>query len=44
MLAFIIVGPLIYFGPALRTTEAWLVGGYRTVESWILPFRDWLLG
>jgi hypothetical protein len=44
MLAFVIVGPLIYFGPELRPIETWLVGGYRTLESWIFPLRDWLLG
>jgi hypothetical protein len=44
MIAFVIVGPLIYFGPELRRMEKWVFGGYRAIESWILPFRDWLFG
>jgi hypothetical protein len=43
-LAFVVVGPLVYFGPESRALEAWLFAAYRTIESWILPFRDWLLG
>jgi hypothetical protein len=44
MLAFVIVGPFIYFGPELRMIEANLVSAYHTVESWILLIRDWLPG
>ncbi len=31
LLLFVIIGPLIYFGPELRTIETWLVDIYRTV-------------
>jgi hypothetical protein len=40
MLAFVVVGPLIYFGPELRTIEAWLVAACRTGGSWFLVFMD----
>lgn len=44
LLAFVVVGPLIYFGPELRAVEAWILSAFGTVEAWILPIRDWLLG
>jgi hypothetical protein len=44
LLAFVVVGPLIYFGPQLRTIEAWLVKAYSAVEGWLIPIRDWFLG
>ena len=43
LLLFVIIGPLIYFGPELRTIETWLVDIYRTVEMWLLPIRNWFL-
>lgn len=44
LLAFIVVGPLIYFGPQLRMIEAWIVKAYSTVEGWLIPIRDWAVG
>lgn len=44
LLAFVVVGPLIYFGPELRAVEAWIINAYGSVEGWLLPIRDWLLG
>jgi len=44
MLAFVVVGPLIYFGPQLRTIEASIVKAYSTIEGWLIPIRDWFLG
>ncbi|OQM73376.1 hypothetical protein BFN67_08730 [Pseudaminobacter manganicus] len=44
ILAFIILGPLIYFGPQLGALEAWLVDVYRIVDSWVAPVRDFVLG
>jgi len=44
LLAFLVVAPLIYFGPQLRTIEAWLVTVYGAIEGWLIPIRDWLLG
>lgn len=44
LLAFVVVAPLIYFGPELRSVEAWIVSAYSTVEGWLLPIWDWLLG
>lgn len=43
ILAFAIVAPLIYFGPELGTVEMWLVGLYRTVDSWVAPIREFVL-
>jgi len=44
LLAFVVVGPMIYFGPQLRTIEAWVVNAYSTVEGCLIPIRDWFLG
>lgn len=44
ILAFIVLGPLIYFGPQLGTLEARLVDFYRLVDSWMAPVRDFVLG
>lgn len=44
LLAFVVIGPLIYFGPELRAVETWIVSTYSTVEGWLLPIWDWLLG
>lgn len=44
ILAFIILGPLIYFGPQLGAFEAWLVDVYRIVDIWMAPVRDFVLG
>lgn len=44
ILAFIILGPLIYFGPQLGAFEAWLVDVYRIVDSWVATVRDFVLG
>jgi hypothetical protein len=44
LLAFVVVGPLIYFGPHLRMLEGWIVRAYSTVEGWLIPIRDWSLG
>lgn len=44
ILVFIILGPLIYFAPQLGAFEAWLVDVYRIVDSWVAPFRDFVLG
>lgn len=44
LLAFVVVGPLIYFGPQLRMIEAWIVMAYGTLEGWLIPIRDWFLG
>ena len=44
LLAFVVVGPLIYFGPQLRMIEAWIVKAYSTVEGWLIPIRDWAVG
>ncbi len=43
LLAFVVVGPLIYFGPHLRTIEAWVVNACSTIEGWLIPIRDWFL-
>ena len=43
LLLFVIIGPLIYFGPELRTIETWIVDGYWTVETWLLQIRNWFL-
>lgn len=42
LLAFAIVGPVIYFGVELAALERIVVGWYGTVENWLLPIRDWV--
>lgn len=44
LLAFAIIGPLIYFGDELGTAERHLIGAYRVFEGWVPPIRDWFLG
>lgn len=44
LLVFVIVGPIIYLGPLLRSIEAWAMNIYQTIEAWILPIRNWLVG
>lgn len=44
ILAFAIVAPLIYFGPWLRTAEAWLFGLYRAFDNWVAPIREFVVG
>lgn len=44
ILAFVVVGPLIYFGPQLNMIEAWLINVYRMIDSWVAPIRELLLG
>lgn len=44
ILAFVIVAPLIYFGPQLGAVEDWLVDIYRTVDGWVEPIRDLFFG
>lgn len=40
LLAFVVVAPLIYFGPQLRAVEAWFVDVYRAIDSWVTPVRN----
>lgn len=42
LLAFAIVGPLIYFGGELGALERMIVGWYGAIENWLLPSRDWI--
>jgi len=44
LLAFVVVAPLIYFGPQLRAVEAWFVDVYRAIDSWVTPVRELLFG
>lgn len=44
ILAFAVVGPLIYFGPQLGAIEAWLIDGYRMIDSWAAPIRELVFG
>ncbi len=43
LLAFVVVGPLIYFGPQLHAIEGWIVKAYSTLEGWLIPIRGWFL-
>ena len=40
ILAFVIVSPLIYFGPQIGAVEDWFISIYRVVESWVDPVRE----
>ncbi|RTM10873.1 MAG: hypothetical protein EKK31_01350 [Hyphomicrobiales bacterium] len=44
LLALIFISPMIYFGHQLGALEAWLLQAYGSIENWISPIRDWLLG
>lgn len=44
ILAFVLVAPLIYFGPQLRLFETWLVDVYRMIDSWLAPIRELMFG
>lgn len=44
ILAFAVVGPLIYFGPQLGAIEAWFIDGYRMIDSWAAPIRELVFG
>jgi hypothetical protein len=44
LLVFVIIGPLIYFGPKLRVVEAWMADTYRLFEHWLSPIRDMFIG
>jgi hypothetical protein len=39
ILAFVVVVPLIYFGPQLGAVEAWFVAIYRAIDGWVAPIR-----
>ena len=43
LLAFAIIGPLIYFGEELGALETMVVGWYGALESWLLPIQFCLL-
>ncbi len=44
LLAFVLIGPLIYFRNELGAAERYVIGGYRVLEGWLLPIKDWFLG
>lgn len=44
VLAFVLVAPLIYFGPQLGAVEAWLADIFRTIDGWIGPIRELAFG
>jgi len=44
VLAFVLVAPLIYFGPQLGAVEAWLADIIRTIDGWIGPIRELVFG
>lgn len=44
ILAFLIVAPLIYFGPQLGAVEAWLIDAYRAFDGWVAPIREFFFG
>ncbi len=44
ILAFVVIGPLIYFGPQLGAVETWCVDVYHTIEGWVAPMREFVFG
>lgn len=44
ILAFVLVAPLIFFGPQLGAVEAWFVDIYLIVDQWIAPLRELFFG
>lgn len=43
ILAFVLVAPLIYFGPQLGAIESWFVDIHWTIDSWVAPIRESVL-
>lgn len=44
LLAFLLIAPLIYFGPQLGAVEAWFADIYRMIDGWIVPIRELVFG
>lgn len=44
LLAFLVIAPLIYFGPQLGAVEAWIVDIYQAAVRWVAPIREFVLG
>lgn len=44
LLAFMLVAPLIYFGPQLGAIETWLIDVYRIIDGWVAPIRELVFG
>jgi hypothetical protein len=44
LLMFVIIGPLVYFGPELRVVETWMVDVHLTIERWFAPIRNMFAG
>jgi hypothetical protein len=44
LLAFLVIAPLIYFGPQLGAVEAWIVDIYQAAVRWMAPIREFVLG
>lgn len=42
ILAFVVIAPLIHFGPQLGALEVWLVEIYRAIDGWAAPIRTFL--
>lgn len=40
ILAFVVIAPLIHFGPQLGAFETWLVDIYRAIDGWEAPIRE----
>jgi hypothetical protein len=44
IIVFVVLGPLIYFGPQLGAAEAWLMDAYSAIDRWVAPIRQFVLG
>lgn len=44
LIAFVIIAPLIYFGPQLGEVEIWFVNAYSAIEVWVAPIREIIFG
>lgn len=43
VIVFVLLGPLIYFGPQLGAAETWLTDAYSTIDSWVAPIKQFVL-
>jgi hypothetical protein len=43
IIVFVVLGPLIYFGPQLGAAEAWLMDAYSAIDRWVAPIRQFVL-
>ncbi|MDI6028977.1 hypothetical protein QBK99_22650 [Corticibacterium sp. UT-5YL-CI-8] len=44
LLGFLLIAPLIYFGPQFASVETWIVDLYHAADRWMAPIRELVWG